>query len=77
MAFMNPALVIVNKYSQGIKSPTGGKVAAVCAVDDTILYANNQKDMQETTDMYADWLNYVKMEANVRSLVFSLCVPVE
>ena len=65
LAFMNPALVIVNKYSRGIKSPTGEKIAAVCAVDDTILYASNQRDMQETTDIYVDWLNFVKMEANV------------
>ena len=77
LAFMNPALVIVNKYSQGIKSPTGGKVAAVCAVDDTILYANNQKDMQETTDMYVDWLNYVKMEANVEKCIHIRSIPRE
>jgi len=77
LAFMNPALVIVNKYSRGIKSPTGEKVAAVCAVDDTILYASNQKDMQETTDIYVDWLNFVKMEANVEKCIHIRSIPRE
>ena len=77
LAFMNPALVIVNKYGQGIKSPAGGTVTAVCAVDDTILYANNQKEMQETTDIYVDWLNFVKMEANVEKCIHIRSIPRE
>ena len=34
-----PILVIMNQYGQGIETPAGEKVTAVCAVDDTILYA--------------------------------------
>ena len=52
-------------------------MAAVCAVDDTILYANNQKDMQETTDIYVDWLNFVKMEANIEKCIHIRSIPRE
>ena len=69
--------MIISKhiYGQGIKSPEGGKIAAVCAVDGTILYAKNPKDMQETTDMYVDWLNYVKMEAIVEKCIHIRSIP--
>ena len=75
LAFMNPVLVIMNKHGQGIRSPTGGKIAAVCAVDDTILYAKNQRDMQETTGMYVDWLNFVKMETNIEKCIHIRSLP--
>ena len=77
LAFINPALVIVNRYGRGIKSPAGGTVTAVCAVDDTILYANNQQEMQETTNIYVDWLNFVKMEANVEKCIHIRSIPRE
>ena len=52
-------------------------MAALSAVDDTILYASNQKDMQETADMYVDWLNFAKMEANVEKCIHIRSIPRE
>jgi hypothetical protein len=70
LAFINPMLVIVNEQCRGITSPKGENLAAVSAVDDTILYGRTEEDIQNTADVFSEWLEYVKMEANVKKCIY-------
>ena len=44
LAFINPMLVIVNEQCKGVASPKGENIAAVSAVDGTILYGRTGED---------------------------------
>ena len=70
LAFINPMLVIVNEQCKGVASPKGENIAAVSAVDDTILYGRTEEDIQNTADVFSEWLEYVKMEANVKKCMY-------